>query len=108
MGLCMSVYVSFNCIFSWLSLYMLNRSSVFINGPFFSMCRMSSLSSIVPYACCVSKMCWAYLQVVLLECMACICSLYRVLKFLPVWPMHLFAIYTITFSKLCKNIYNGM
>jgi hypothetical protein len=47
---------------------MCSRFSVFINGPFFSMCRMSSVSSIAPYACCVSKMCWAYLEVVLLEC----------------------------------------
>jgi hypothetical protein len=52
------------------------------------MCRMSSVSSIVSYACCMSKICCAYLEVVLLVCIACMCSLYHVLKFLPVWPMY--------------------
>jgi hypothetical protein len=65
MGLYVSVYVSFNCNLSFVSLCMWNCSSVFMSGPFFS-----------------------HLDVVLLVCMACICSLYRVLKFLPVWPTY--------------------
>jgi hypothetical protein len=56
---------------------MWKRSSVFISGPFFSMCRMSIVSCIVP------------LEFGLLDRVACICSLYLVLKFLPVCPIYL-------------------
>jgi hypothetical protein len=84
----MSVYVSFSCRLFLLSLYMWYCSKVFMSRPFISWCRTLSLFSIVPYVWLVSRMCCAYLEVVLLVRMACICSLYRVLKFLPVWPMY--------------------
>jgi hypothetical protein len=57
-------------------------------GPFFSICRMPIVSSIVPYVCCVSRMCSEYLEFGLFDRTACICSLYRVLKFLPVCPIY--------------------
>jgi hypothetical protein len=80
--------VMLNCKFSLVSLCIWNCSSVFISTPFFSRCKMLSVSSIVPYACPVSKICCAYLEDVLLLCMALICSLYRTLKLLPVWPTY--------------------
>jgi hypothetical protein len=88
MGLEISVYVSFRCKLSLLSLYMQNRSREFICGPLFMKCRMLSVFSKVPYTCPVSRICCAYLDVGLLECIACMCSLYRVLKFRPVCPMY--------------------
>jgi hypothetical protein len=39
------------------------------------MCRMSIVFSIVPYACCVSRMCCAYVEFVLFDLIACVCSL---------------------------------
>jgi hypothetical protein len=49
---------------------------VFISGTFFSICRMSIVSSIVSYVCCVSRMYCAYLEfglfVPLLVCVLCI------------------------------------
>jgi hypothetical protein len=41
----------------------------------------------VSYACPVSRISCAYF-IVLLECIACMCSLYRVLKFRSVCPMY--------------------
>jgi hypothetical protein len=75
MGLCVSVYVSFICRLSLLSLYIWNCSREFICGPFFSKCRMLSVFSMVPYACPVFRICCAYFDVVLLWCIAFICSL---------------------------------
>jgi hypothetical protein len=37
----------------------------------------------------VSRMCCAYLELSLFVLIACMCSLYRVRKYLPVCPMHL-------------------
>jgi hypothetical protein len=68
---------------------MWKRSRVFVSGPFLSVCKMSIVSSIVPYVCCVSSMCCAYLEFGLFERIACICSLYLVMKFLPIWPIYL-------------------
>jgi hypothetical protein len=45
-GLYVPVCVSLICRFSLLRLYMWKHSSVFISGPFFSMCRMSVVLSI--------------------------------------------------------------
>jgi hypothetical protein len=84
-----SVYVSFICRFCLLRLYKWKRASVFISGPFFSKCKISIVSSIVLYVCCVSKMYCEYLEFGLLDCIACMCPLYLVLKFLPVCPMYL-------------------
>jgi hypothetical protein len=66
MGLCVSVYVSFSCNSSFASLCMWNCSSVFMSRPFISRCNMLSVSSIVPSACSVSRICCAYLDVLLL------------------------------------------
>jgi hypothetical protein len=52
--------------------------------PFFSKCKMSIVSSIVPYVCCMSQMCCEYLEFGLLDRIASICRLFLVLKFLPV------------------------
>jgi hypothetical protein len=49
--LCMSVKVSFICIFCLLKLCMWKRSSVFSNWPFFSMCSISNVWSIVLFLC---------------------------------------------------------
>jgi hypothetical protein len=68
---------------------MCNCSNVFISGPFFSMCSMSIVSSIVLYVCYVSKMCCVYLEFVLFVLIACTCSLHLVLNFLPVCSMYL-------------------
>jgi hypothetical protein len=57
MGLCVSVRVSFICNLCLLKLYMWNHSSVFSNCPFFSMCRISSVWSIVLYVCPASSVC---------------------------------------------------
>jgi hypothetical protein len=51
MGLFVSVKVSFICNFCLLKLYMWNRSSVLSNWPFFSICNISSVWSIVTYVC---------------------------------------------------------
>jgi hypothetical protein len=56
---------------------------------------MLSIFSIVPYACPVSRMCCAYFHV-LFECIACTCSLYRVLKLRPVLS-YIFQLAAITF-----------
>jgi hypothetical protein len=61
---------------------MWNCFNVFINGPFFSICSMSIVFSIVLYVCC------AYLEFGLFVLSACMCSLYLVLKFLPVCPKY--------------------
>jgi hypothetical protein len=71
------------------SLCMWNCSQEFIVKPLFSWCKMFNVSSIFLYVCPVSRMCWAYLDVVLVF-MACMCSLNLVLKFLPVCPTYLF------------------
>jgi hypothetical protein len=89
MGLCVSACVSFIFKFCLLRLYMLKRSSVFISVPFFSMCKVSIASSMVLYVCCVSGMCCEYLEFGLLDRIAYTCSLYLVLKFLPVCPIYL-------------------
>jgi hypothetical protein len=70
MGLYVSVYVSFKCRLSLLSLYMQCCSREFICGPFFSKCNTLSVSSIGPYACPVSRICCAHFDVVMLECIA--------------------------------------
>jgi hypothetical protein len=57
MGLYVSVYVSFNCKLSFVSLCIWNCSRVFMRGPFFSRCNIRSVFSIVPYVCPVSKIC---------------------------------------------------
>jgi hypothetical protein len=62
---------------------------VFIIGPFLSMCRMSIVFSIVPYACYVSRMCCAYVEFGLFDLIACVCSLYLVRNFLLVCPTYL-------------------
>jgi hypothetical protein len=69
-GLCVSVYVSLMCRFSVYKLYMWYHSHVFIIGHFLSMCRMSIVSSIVTYACCVSRMCCAYVEFGLFDLIA--------------------------------------
>jgi hypothetical protein len=63
----MRMYVSFICKLSLLR----KRSSVFISGPLLSICKMSIVSSIVPYVCCVTSMCCAYLEFGLFELIAC-------------------------------------
>jgi hypothetical protein len=102
-GLCMSAYVSFSCRLLMLSLYMWNCSNVFMREPFFCWCRMLSVSSMVPYVCPVSRMCCAYFEFVLLVRMACMCSLCRVLKLLPVWPMYFsgHVLHFISYIPLC-------
>jgi hypothetical protein len=80
-----SVYVSFICRLSLLRLYMWKHCSVFISAPFFSTCKLSIVSSIVPYVCSVSMMCCIWNLV----CWITLCSLYLVLKFLPVCPVYL-------------------
>jgi hypothetical protein len=62
--------------------------SVFMRGLFFSICRLPFVSSMVLYLCCVSSMCCAYLEFGLFVLVACMCSLYLVLKFLPVCPIY--------------------
>jgi hypothetical protein len=68
---------------------MWNPSIVFISGPLFSKCSMSTISSLVLYVCRVSKMSCAYLDFGLFALLVCMCSLYPVLKFLPVSSMYL-------------------
>jgi hypothetical protein len=53
-----------------LRLFMWKRSSVFISGPFLSICKMSIVSSIVAYVRCVYSMCFAYLEFGLFELIA--------------------------------------
>jgi hypothetical protein len=55
---------------------------------FFVFHIVSIVSCIVPQECWLSKMCWAYLEVDLLDFMAFICSLYLVLNVRPVWPIY--------------------
>jgi hypothetical protein len=45
--------------------------------------------SIVPYACCVSRMCCVYVDFGLFDLIACVCSLYLVWNFLPICPTYL-------------------
>jgi hypothetical protein len=78
MGLCMSAHVSFICEFSLLRLYIWKHSSVL----FLSIYRMSIV-------CCMSRMCCEYLEFGLFDRIACICSLYLGLKFLPICPIYL-------------------
>jgi hypothetical protein len=85
----MSAYVSFICKLPLLRLYMWHHYNVFINGPFFSKCRISFISVVGPYVCCVSRMCCEYFEFGLFDRIACICSLYLILKFLPTCPMYL-------------------
>jgi hypothetical protein len=88
MGLCMSVYVSFSCKLCLLSVYMWNRFRVFMSSPFFSRCRMLSVSSMVPYVCPVSRMCCVYQEVVLLVRMAGVTFYFiysAVVVFICVW-----------------------
>jgi hypothetical protein len=54
MGLYVSEKVSFICLFK---LYMWNRSSLFSDLPLFSLCSISNVWLVVPYACSVSSMC---------------------------------------------------
>jgi hypothetical protein len=51
------------------------RSSVFISGPFVSMCEMSIVPSMVLHVCCVSKLFCEYLEFGLLDRIACVCGL---------------------------------
>jgi hypothetical protein len=90
MGFSVSVYASFSCKLFLVSLCKWNCSQEFIIEPLFSWCKMFNVSSIFPYICPVSRMCWAYLDVVLLVFMACICSLNLILKFLSVCPTYFF------------------
>jgi uncharacterized membrane protein YwzB len=64
------------------------RSNVFITCPFFWICNILMVFLIVLYVCCVSSMCCAYFELGLLLRIAWICSLYLVLKFLPVCPTY--------------------
>jgi hypothetical protein len=66
-GLCLSAKVSFICNPCLLELYMRSRSIVFSDWPFFSMCNISSVWSIVLYVCPVSSMSWAYFEFHLFE-----------------------------------------
>jgi hypothetical protein len=58
---------------------------MFFNWPLFSICRTSIMSVMGPYACCVSRMCCEYFE---FRYFHCICSLYLVLKLLPICPMY--------------------
>jgi hypothetical protein len=68
---------------------MWKRLSIFISAPFFSMCKMSIVFSMVLYVCCMSRMRCEYLEFGLLDRIACMCSLYPVLKFLSVCTLYL-------------------
>jgi hypothetical protein len=62
MELCVFVKVSFICNPCLLKLCMWNRSRVFSDWPFFSMCSISKVWSTVPYVCPVSSICCAYFE----------------------------------------------
>jgi hypothetical protein len=57
MGLCVSAEVSYICNLCLLKLCMYNRSGVFSDWSFFSICSISSVWSIVLYVCPVSSIC---------------------------------------------------
>jgi hypothetical protein len=59
MGLCVSVCVSFSCNAFLVRIYISNCSRVFNLCPFFSICRLFIVRSIVLYACPVSSICCA-------------------------------------------------
>jgi hypothetical protein len=88
MGFSESVYASLSCKLLLVSLCIWNCSQEFIIGSLFSRCKMFNMSSMFPYVCPVSSICWEYLDVVLLDFIACMCSLNLVLKFLPVCPTY--------------------
>jgi hypothetical protein len=61
---------------------------VFINWPFFSICRTFIMSVMGLYASCVSRMCCEYFEFGLFDHIDCMCSLYLVSKLLPVCPVY--------------------
>jgi hypothetical protein len=79
-GLCVSVKISFICNLCLLKLYIWNRSSVFSDWPFVSVCNISNVWSVVPCVCPVLSICWAYFEFCLFVCMDWVCSLYWALN----------------------------
>jgi hypothetical protein len=67
---------------------MWNFSMLFIYLPLLVTCITSITSRISPYACPVFSICWAYVEVSLLCFVALMCTLYRMLNDLPVWPIY--------------------
>jgi hypothetical protein len=61
---CVCVCVCVSLIYSLclLRLYMWNRSIVFIMGHFFTYCNIFMVFSMVLYVCCVSSICYEYLE----------------------------------------------
>lgn len=67
MGLCVSAKVSFICNLCLFKLHVWNHSSVFSDWPFFSLCSVSNVWSVVLYVCPV------YFEFCLFVFMALIC-----------------------------------
>jgi hypothetical protein len=88
MGLCVTVYASFNCKTFLVNLQISNLSVVFSLGPLFAKCKIFMVRSIVLYACPVSSMCCMNFELCLLFQMSWICSLKRALNVRPVCPTY--------------------
>jgi hypothetical protein len=62
MGLSVSAKVSLICNLCLLKLYIWNRSSVYSDWIFFSVCSISNVCLILLYAYSVSSICWEYFE----------------------------------------------